>query len=52
MTPEELRLELACALYARGKLTKVRGAELATPVNVPAFPASRGQDDVRCREIY
>ena len=29
MTPEELRLELACALYARGKLTKVRGAELA-----------------------
>jgi len=21
MTPEELRLELACALYARGKLT-------------------------------
>ena len=29
MTPEDLRLELACALYARGKLTKVRGAELA-----------------------
>jgi len=29
MTAEELRLELACALYARGKLTKVRGAELA-----------------------
>lgn len=29
MTPEEPRLELACALYARSKLTKVRGAELA-----------------------
>jgi predicted HTH domain antitoxin len=29
MSPEDLRLELACALYARGKLTKVRGAELA-----------------------
>lgn len=29
MTPEELRLELACALCARGKLTKLRGAELA-----------------------
>ena len=29
MSPAELRLELACALYARGKLGKVRGAELA-----------------------
>src|SRR4051812_29052308 len=29
MTPEVLRLELACALYARGKLTKIRGAEFA-----------------------
>ncbi len=29
MTEEELRLELACALYARGKVTKVSGAELA-----------------------
>lgn len=28
-TPEELRLELACALYARGKIGKVSGAELA-----------------------
>ncbi len=28
-TPQELRLELACALYARGRLGKVRGAELA-----------------------
>jgi predicted HTH domain antitoxin len=29
LTPAELRLELACALYARGRLGKVRGAELA-----------------------
>ena len=29
LTPEELRLELACALYARGRLGKVAGAELA-----------------------
>jgi len=29
MTGAELRLELACALYAQGKVTKVSGAELA-----------------------
>ena len=29
MTEAELRLELACALYAQGKATKVSGAELA-----------------------
>lgn len=28
-TPDELRLELACALYARGRVGKVRGAEIA-----------------------
>jgi len=28
-TPEELRLELACALYARGRIGKVAGADLA-----------------------
>ena len=28
-TPEELRLELACALFARGRIGKVQGAELA-----------------------
>lgn len=27
--PEELRLELACALYARGRIGKVQGAEMA-----------------------
>ena len=29
LTEDELRLELACALYAQGKATKVSGAELA-----------------------
>jgi predicted HTH domain antitoxin len=29
LTPEEVRLELACALYARGRLGKVAGAQMA-----------------------
>jgi predicted HTH domain antitoxin len=29
LTPEEVRLELACALYARGRLGKVAGTRLA-----------------------
>ena len=29
LTPEEIRLELACALYARGRLGKVAATELA-----------------------
>ena len=29
LTPEELRLELACALYTRGKVSAVGGAHLA-----------------------
>jgi predicted HTH domain antitoxin len=29
LTPGELRLELACALYARGRVGKIQGAELA-----------------------
>ena len=28
-TQEELRLELACALYGRGRVGKVRGSEIA-----------------------
>ena len=36
LTPEEVRLELACALYARGRIGKVRGAELAG-VDIFAF---------------
>ena len=29
LTPEELRLELACALYARGRIGKVAAVEMA-----------------------
>lgn len=29
LSPEALRLELACALYARGQIGKIGGAELA-----------------------
>lgn len=29
LSPSELRLELACALYDRGHVTKITGAELA-----------------------
>ena len=29
LTPAELRLELACALYARGKITAITGSHLA-----------------------
>ncbi|MBN8248266.1 MAG: UPF0175 family protein [Verrucomicrobia bacterium] len=29
LTPEEARLELACALYARGRIGRVQGTELA-----------------------
>jgi predicted HTH domain antitoxin len=29
LTPAELRLELACALYARGKITAVSGSHVA-----------------------
>ena len=29
LSGDDLRLELACALYARGQIGKVRGAELA-----------------------
>jgi predicted HTH domain antitoxin len=29
LTPEEMRLELACALFAQGKISVVTGAHLA-----------------------
>ena len=40
--PEELRLELACALYARGRIGKVGGAELAG-VDFFAFQQALGE---------
>ena len=36
MTEAELRLELACALYAHGKATKVSGAEVAGSCRISA----------------
>ncbi len=45
MSPEELRRELACALYARGRVGKIAAAELAG-VDFFAFQralAERGQ---------
>jgi len=42
MGDAELRLELACALYAQGKVTKVSGAELAG-VDFFAFQKALGE---------
>jgi predicted HTH domain antitoxin len=39
MTAAELRLELACALYARGKITAVSGSHLAS-VDLIGFQAA------------
>jgi len=44
-TPEELRLELACALYARGRISAVTGSHLAG-VDLLTF-----QDELMQREI-
>jgi predicted HTH domain antitoxin len=41
-SPEALRLELACALYARGRIGKFRGAELAG-VDFFAFQGALGE---------
>jgi predicted HTH domain antitoxin len=45
LTPDELRLELACALYARGRLGKIRGAELAG-VDFFAFQRALGERQI------
>lgn len=42
MTPAEARLELACALYARGRIGKVAGAEMAG-VDFFAFQRALGE---------
>ena len=42
LTPEELRLELACALYARGRLGKVAATEMAG-VDFFAFQRALGE---------
>jgi len=43
--PEELRLELACALYARGLVGKVRGAQIAG-VDFFAFQRALGERSI------
>jgi predicted HTH domain antitoxin len=45
LSPEDLRLELACALYARGKIGKVGGANLAG-VDMAAFQTALGMRGV------
>ena len=42
LPPETLRLELACALYARGKLGKLAASELAG-VGLAAFQSAFGE---------
>jgi len=42
MSEAEIRLELACALYARGKISKVAGAEMAG-VDFFAFQGALGE---------
>ena len=42
LSPEALRLELACALYARGKIGKLAAAELAG-VDFFAFQGALGE---------
>ncbi len=42
LPPEALRLELACALFARGKVGKAGGAELAG-VDLAAFQRALGE---------
>jgi predicted HTH domain antitoxin len=42
MSEAELRLELACALYAQGKIGKVGGADLAG-VDFFAFQSALGE---------
>jgi predicted HTH domain antitoxin len=42
MSEADFRLELACALYARGKLSKLGGAELSG-LDVSSFQEALGQ---------
>jgi predicted HTH domain antitoxin len=44
-TPEELQLELACALYARGRVGKIAGAKMAG-VDFFAFQRALGERQI------
>jgi predicted HTH domain antitoxin len=41
-TPDELRLELACALFAQGKITSITGARMAG-VDLFTFQGALGE---------
>lgn len=45
LTPQEIRLELACALYARGRIGKVAGVELSG-VDFTAFQQALAERDI------
>jgi len=45
LTPQELRLELACALYARGRIGKLAGSRLAG-VDFFAFQRALGERSI------
>ncbi len=44
-TPQELQLELACALYARGRIGKIAGARIAG-VDFFAFQRALGERQI------
>jgi len=44
-SPEDLRLELACALYARGRLSAVSGADLSG-LDLLAFQAALHEREI------
>ena len=44
-TPEELRLELACALYARARIGKITGAKMAG-IDFFAFQQALGERQI------
>ena len=48
LTPQEVRMDLACALYARGRIGKVAGSRLAG-VDFFAFQRALGE---RCIPLY
>jgi predicted HTH domain antitoxin len=45
LTPQDLRLELACALYGRGRIGKVAGSRLAG-VDFFAFQRALGERSI------
>lgn len=50
LPPEALRLELACALYSRGKVGKAGGAELAG-VDLISFQRALGERGIEAHTL-